>query len=155
MVDRPVAADRISTIQSAQFQVAAALSEDPVLLDPIRAEPALRERGRQLMSNTSVVADAEFSARYPAVWSARVTARLTSGEELTESSLEVPGARSRTEWDELAAKYSRAGMDRAKVDGLRDACKALPSAGRGDVEAILSAIDAAAELDLWQAIGEE
>lgn len=137
MVDRPAAADRISTIQSVQFQVAAALSEDPVLLDPIRAQPRLGESGRQLMSCTSVVADAELSTRYPAVWSARVTARLAGGEELTESSLEIPGTRSPAGWEELAAKYSRAGMDGPKINSLLDACKALPSAGRGGVEAVM------------------
>ena len=142
MVDRPAPSDRVSSLQSAQFQVAAALGGDAVLDDPVRASPRLSGVSASWMDATTVVADPDLSSRYPGVWSARVTVRLSGGGELREQVAEMAGTRRSPNWGELLGKYSRAGWDTAAATPLLDACRALPSAGPGCATEILSLVAA-------------
>jgi 2-methylcitrate dehydratase PrpD len=138
MVDRPAPTDRTSSLQSAQFQVAAALSGDPVLYDPIRASPTLGAVAQSWMEATSVRAARDLSARYPAIWSARLSVRLGDGQMQSELVEEAPGTRLQSGWDELLAKYIRAGSDPAQAEALLGACQNLGSAGPACAGPLLS-----------------
>lgn len=129
MVDRPAPVDRASSLQSAQFQVAAALSDDPVLHDPVRSPPILGRRAGELMRATTVVEDPVLSTRYPAVWSARVLVRTIDGDEMSELVFEYPGEGPAAGWEELVGKYVRAGWAHARAESLARVCRELSSAG--------------------------
>jgi 2-methylcitrate dehydratase PrpD len=137
MIDRPVAADRLTSMMSAQFQIAAALTDDALLYDVARAAPRLPAAGAELMSRVTVVADAELSAAYPETWPARVTLRARDGRELTRQVDDPDDAG----WESLTAKHARLG---ALGDGLETAagvCRALRGDGRGDARRLLDLID--------------
>ena len=147
MVDRAQPGDRTSSLQSAQFQVAAALAADPALHDPLRCPPALGDGADRLMRATSVTEDPALSRRYPAIWSARVTVRTEGGGELSELVEQDPGGRRQSTWDELAGKYLRAGSPDAALTAARTACQELPSAALGAAGRLTSAAAASDDQD--------
>ena len=118
--------------------MAAAITADPALDDPLRAPPVLGEIAERVMGMTTVIEDPELSRRYPSVWSARVTVRTEDGEERSELVEQEPGAIPQRGWDELAAKYRRAGCGDEAVEAARASCAELRFAGPGAARRLLS-----------------
>jgi 2-methylcitrate dehydratase PrpD len=92
MIDQPRVADRITSIMSAQFQIAAALSDRDVLYDVARTNARPGDVSRRLMAIVTVAADPELTPLFPAVWPARVRIRASGGREASAEVLEPDGA---------------------------------------------------------------
>lgn len=129
MVDQPGPRDRITSIMSAQYQIAAALTEPRLLYDVARAEPGLGAAGTALMDATTVVADPELTPLFPGVWPARVRIRLRDGREVTRQVSDPDGAGDwGPGWDWLERKHAALGSfgdDLAGLTELADGCRAL------------------------------
>lgn len=107
MLDQPAPTDRLASITSAQFQVAAALARPQLLFDVARDQVEPPDDVRELMRVTSVVEDPELTAMYPAVWPGRVRMRSTGGEEATRLVCQPAGAGERPlDWDALGEKHT-------------------------------------------------
>lgn len=108
MLDQPAPSDRLSSITSVQFQVAAALARPQLLFDVARDQQQPPAEVGALMRVTSVVEDPELTAMYPAVWPGRVRMRSTAGEEATRLVCRPVGASERPlDWDALVDKHTR------------------------------------------------
>jgi 2-methylcitrate dehydratase PrpD len=122
MVDQPAPTARLASLASAQFQVAAALTEPDALFDVVRDRPALGPRGQALMAATRVSSDDELTGRYPLQWGARVRLRDERGATAQATVLEPDGQPS---WDDLVAKHVRLGAwDADDAARARAACTA-------------------------------
>jgi 2-methylcitrate dehydratase PrpD len=122
MVDQPAPTARLASLASAQFQVAAALTEPDALFDITRDRPALGPRGQALMAATRVSSDDELTGRYPLQWGARVRLRDERGATAQATVLEPDGQPS---WDDLVAKHVRLGAwDADDAARARAACTA-------------------------------
>jgi len=126
MVDQPHPRDRVTSIMSAQFQIAAALEDPAQLYDVTRAEPRLSPRGTALMDSVRVVADPELSPLFPGVWPGRATLRLRDGRELTRRVLSPDGAAGPAPgWDWLEHKHAALGGFGEELAGIAEACRGL------------------------------
>jgi 2-methylcitrate dehydratase PrpD len=106
MVDHPAPSGRLASLVSAQFQVAAALTEPEALFDVARDRPALGPVGQALMAATRVASDDELTGRYPLQWGARVRVRDERGATAQAT---VLGPDAPSSWDDLVAKHLRLG----------------------------------------------
>jgi 2-methylcitrate dehydratase PrpD len=110
MVDQPEPAARLTSIMSAQRQIALALTDDAGLYDVRREDLRLPDGAADLMRITRVVADDALTALYPAVWPARVRMRTAGGDEAECLVRDPLGARERPlGWAELREKHTRVG----------------------------------------------
>lgn len=132
MVDQPGPRDRITSIMSAQYQIAAALTEPRLLYDVARVEPGLDAAGTALIDATTVVADPELTPLFPGVWPARVSIRLRDGREVTRQVSDPDGAGDcGPGWDWLERKHAALGSfgddlnDLNDLNELADGCRAL------------------------------
>lgn len=133
MVDQPRPADRIASITSAQFQIAAALEDPAQLYDVVRAEPRLGSAATNLMGAITVVADPELTPLFPGVWPARVRLRLRDGRELTRRVLAPDGSDGPPPgWDWLERKHAALGGFGEELAGIAEACRGL----RADAPAV-------------------
>jgi 2-methylcitrate dehydratase PrpD len=124
MIDQPAPHGRLTSIMSAQYQIAAALADEELLFDVARRDVQLSLPARDIARVTRVVADDELSALFPAVWPARVRMRSADGREVTRVVRDPEGS---PDWDALRDKHARVG---AWGDGLERAlaiCRGLGS----------------------------
>jgi 2-methylcitrate dehydratase PrpD len=147
MIDQPRPADRLSSIMSAQFQIAAALYAPDRLYDVVRARPELDPTGARLMAVVGIAADPELLPLFPGVWSARVRLRLGDGRVL-ERSAPAPGesGASQPPWDGLLEKQQRLGLG-TWAPALADACRALAGDPAAIAPPLLDLIPSSPTLD--------
>lgn len=108
MVDRPDPADRLGSIASVQYQVAAGLVRPEVLDDVVRAAVRDEEAVRALVGRVTVAACPELTARYPSRWGARVELWTPDGAHAERKVLEPRGSAPRPlDWDDLLEKHRR------------------------------------------------
>ncbi|HLH67432.1 MAG TPA: MmgE/PrpD family protein [Solirubrobacteraceae bacterium] len=130
MIDRPEPRGRVDSIVSAQFQVAAALSDERILLDVAREAPKLPAAGAALMARIRVLADELLDQLYPALWPARVRIVARDGRQAVRVAGDGRGAEGSTggiqadldatDLDAVEVKHRRlgalgAGLGRATV----------------------------------------
>lgn len=138
MVDQPHPDDRVSTIMSAQFQIAAAFEEPDRLYDVTRAQPRLGAAGTALMDAITVVSDPELTRLFPGEWPGRATLRLGDGREITRRVLAPDGAGSPAPgWDWLERKHAALGGLGADPAPLAGACRGLPRAATAPARSLL------------------
>lgn len=126
MIDQPHVQDRLTSITSAQFQIAAALDEPGLLFDVARAHPRLSDAGATLMEGVTVVADPDLTPMFPAVWPGRVTVRTHDRGEATRCVLEPDGARDRApDWGWVVDKHRAIGSAGDQLPALAEMCQAL------------------------------
>ncbi len=110
MVDQPAPDARLTSIMSAQRQIALALTDDAGLYDVLRDDLRLPDGAAELMGVTRVVADDALTRLYPDVWPARVRMRVAGGGEAECLVRDPLGARERPlGWAELREKHARIG----------------------------------------------
>jgi len=135
MVDQPEPTARLTSIMSAQRQIALALTEDDGLYDVAREDLRLPEGAPELMAVTRVVADDELTAQYPGVWPARVRMRATGGGEAECLVRDPLGARERPlGWAALHEKHARLGARCQRLVQLERLSREL-GAGAGSAPA--------------------
>lgn len=128
MLDLPHVTDRLGSITSAQWQIAAALAEPALLYDVARPDPVPSAARARLMETVTVVADPELTPRFPRVWPGRVTVRLRDGREATREVTEPDGAADPApDWDWLVAKHRALGGLGDNLDTVCTLCRGLGS----------------------------
>jgi 2-methylcitrate dehydratase PrpD len=129
MVDQPEPRARLTSIMSAQRQIAVALLDEDRLYDVARDDLSLPAGAEALMRVTRVVEDDALTALYPAVWPARVRLRGAGGEEAERLVGDPLGARERPlGWDDLRRKHTRIGAWGEGLDAALALCRAgLPA----------------------------
>jgi 2-methylcitrate dehydratase PrpD len=110
MVDQPQPSTRMTSIMSAQRQIALALTDDAGLYDVVRDDLSLPAGAAELMAITRVVEDDELTRLYPQHFAARVQVRATDGGEAQVLVRDPLGARERPlGWADLREKHQRIG----------------------------------------------
>jgi 2-methylcitrate dehydratase PrpD len=135
MVDQPEPGTRMTSLMSAQRQIALALTDDAGLYDVARDDLRLPEGAAQLMAVTRVVADDELTALYPEHFAARVRMRAVDGGEAHCLVRDPLGARERPlGWAAVHEKHRRIGVGRERLAHMERLSREL-GAGAGPAPA--------------------
>ena len=111
MVDQPEPGARMTSIMSAQRQIALALTDEDGLYDVARDDLSLPEGAAELIAVTHVVADDELTALYPEHFAARVRMRTLDGGEAHCLVRDPLGAHERPlGWADVREKHRRIGV---------------------------------------------
>jgi len=134
MIARPPKG-RIDSMVSVAYQMALAAYAPERLHDVLRAELLQDADILAFMDKVNIVADPDLTARFPAVWGARVRIRRASGDEdVSEVLNPVGSAIHRFGWDGVAEKLatilraSGAGVSGA-IEPLERECRTLAALG--------------------------
>jgi 2-methylcitrate dehydratase PrpD len=131
MVDQPEPGGRMTSIMSAQRQIAIALTDDAGLYDVARDDLRLPDGAAQLMAVTQVIADDELTALYPEHFAARVRMRAADGGEVQRLVRDPLGARERPlGWADVREKHRRIGARGERLAHMERLCREL-GAGAG------------------------
>ncbi|MEA2179283.1 MAG: MmgE/PrpD C-terminal domain, partial [Solirubrobacteraceae bacterium] len=110
MVDQPEPASRLTSLMSAQRQIAVALTGGAALYDVARDDLRLPPEAERIMRATRVVTDDALTELYPDVLPARVRMRAVGGGEAQCLVRDPLGARERPlGWAALSEKHTRIG----------------------------------------------
>jgi 2-methylcitrate dehydratase PrpD len=138
MVDRPLVSDRLGSIASAQFQIAAALTQESLLFDVRRSTPRLSAPGEALAQKITVRSAPELDALYPEIWPVEVRVRAVDGAEATHLVRRPNGSGEPSPgWDWLVAKHTRLGSLGERLAAAVELCQALGGPARGGARALL------------------
>ena len=138
MVDQPDPVERLTSIMSAQFQIALALTDPERLFDVARAEPRLSAAGAAVMDTVTVVEDPELTPLFPDIWPARVSIALRDGREVTRRVLSPDGAFGPVpDWDWLASKHGALGSFGDETASVAERCRALQADAPAAVRPLL------------------
>lgn len=126
MIDQPHPTDRLASIVSAQFQIAAALTQAPLLYEVQRRNPCLASAGQRLLPLIQVLADQELTALFPALWPAQVRITAADGRTTTHCVYQPEGcSRHNPGWEMLISKHKRLGALRANLEPVLEVCRGL------------------------------
>lgn len=126
MIDRPQVVDRLGSIASAQYQVAAALTDPGALHDVARTRLRGDEGTRELMARIAIEEAPELTALYPRRWPARVRLRRRCGAEATSEVREPLGCAARPlGWEGLRAKHEAIGRWGDALEEGLTRCRAM------------------------------
>jgi len=138
MIDQPRPSDRLSSIMSAQFQIAAALHDPARLYDVARTGLSLSGAGAAIGHAVSVVADPELTSLFPALWPAQVRVRLRDSREACARVLDPDGARAPGPgWDWLEDKHAALGGLGDALPAVAGTCRALHADAPAPARALL------------------
>jgi 2-methylcitrate dehydratase PrpD len=138
MVDQPDPVERLTSIMSAQYQIALALTDPKRLYDVARAEPRLSAAGAAVMDTVTVVADPELTPLFPDIWPARVSIALRDGGEASKRVLSPDGAEGPIpDWDWLASKHGALGSFGDETASVAERCRALQADTPASVRPLL------------------
>ena len=124
MIDRPQPQNRLDSIASVQFQIAAALTREELLFDVARRTLELPPAGTELMRVTRVSADDGLTKLFPDRWPASVRIRSADGREAA-STVDHPTGVASVGWDELHEKHRRVAAWAERLDSALTRCREL------------------------------